>query len=98
MKSVYYATYDISQDSIRDTIINILKDAGLSRIQKSVFCGIISIQEKKDLTEKIKKIINYDTDSFYLIMNCNQCFGKILLIGNDFDLQYATNSKPSMVF
>ncbi len=98
MKSIYYAVYDISQDGIRETVINILKDAGLSRVQKSVFCGMISNQEKKDLAERIKRIIDAETDSFYLIMNCNRCFEKVILIGNDFDLQYVTNSKPSMVF
>lgn len=96
--TMYYATYDITDNGIRESVIHILKDGGMIRIQKSVFCGNISNQQKKDLTEKIKQTIDHETDSFYLIMSCNQCFGKMITIGNSFDAQYARGERPSMVF
>lgn len=96
--TMYYATYDITENGIRESIIQILKDAGLMRIQKSVFCGDLSNQQKKDLVENIRNVIDRETDSFYLIMSCNQCFGKMITIGKDFDVQYAQGKRPSMVF
>jgi CRISPR-associated endonuclease Cas2 len=89
--------YDISDDLRRETIIQILKDASLTRIQKSVFCGKLSRQRKKDLLAKIKNIICVDDDSFYLIMNCNLCFSQTAIIGQGFDIEYISNKKESMV-
>lgn len=98
MKSIYYAVYDITENDRRDAIIHILKDAGFIRIQKSVFCGKIASQQKKDLIERAKQVLDMDEDSFYLILSCNQCFGKITLLGKNFDVQYASDERPSMVF
>ncbi len=96
--TMYYATYDITDNNTRESTIQVLKDAGLIRIQKSVFCGNISNQQKKDMIEKIRQAINQETDSFYLIMSCNLCFGKMITVGRDFDAQYAQGKRPSMVF
>ena len=98
MKSMYYAVYDITDNGIRESTIHILKDAGFIRIQKSVFCGKIGSQQKNDMIEKIKNSINLESDSFYLIMSCSQCFGKIVLLGKDFDVEYAAEKRSSMVF
>ena len=96
--TMYYSTYDITDNGTRESVIQILKDAGLIRIQKSVFCGNISTQQKKDIIERIKQVIDQENDSFYLMMSCNQCFGKMITIGRDFDVQYAQGKRPSMVF
>ena len=98
MKSIiYYAVYDITDNRTRDNVIQILKDAALVRIQKSVFCGKLSIQEKKDLIEKIQMFVSDENDSFYLIMSCNSCFGNVITIGKSFDNAYVSNLKPSIV-
>ena len=94
---MYYAVYDITENSTRESVIHILKDASLVRIQKSVFCGRLSGQQKKDLVEKIKTIIVHEEDSFYLIISCSQCFGKIITIGKNFDVDYVSDKKPSVV-
>ena len=93
---IYYAVYDISDNSRRESVVQILKDAALERVQKSVFCGRLSRQEKKDLLEKIKYIINKE-DSFYLLMNCNQCFKQMVVLGKKFNAEYVANEKPAMV-
>ena len=94
---MYYAVYDITENSTRESVIHVLKDASLVRIQKSVFCGSLSGQQKKDLIEKVNHVISRETDSFYLIMSCSQCFGNIITIGKDFDADYVSNKKPSVV-
>ena len=95
-KSMYYAVYDITDDSTRSSVIYILKNQGFTRIQKSVFCGSLSGQNKKDLIESIKIIVN-ENDSFYLILTCNRCFGKIKIIGKGFDKEYVSDKKPAVV-
>ncbi len=41
--------YDISNDTLRNRIAEILKDFGLERIQKSAFLGELTSEERKDL-------------------------------------------------
>lgn len=93
---MYYAIYDITDNSTRSSVIHILKNQGFTRIQKSVFCGSLSGQNKKDIIESIKIIVSED-DSFYLILTCNQCFGKIKIIGKGFDKEYVSDKKSAVV-
>lgn len=93
---MYYAVYDVRDDSTRTAVIHILKNAGFVRIQKSVFCGKISGQQRKDLIETVKATVQ-ESDSFYLILACNQCFGKIQIVGKGFDKEYVADEKPSVV-
>jgi len=95
-ENMYYVSYDISVDDTRSSVVQILKDAGFTRIQKSVFCGKISPQQKKDITEKIKMVIN-ESDSFYMFVACQQCFGKVTIIGRGFDKEYVSDEKAADV-
>ncbi len=47
--------YDITNDSLRNKIAEILKDFGLMRIQKSAFIGYLSSQERKDLEKVLSR-------------------------------------------
>lgn len=93
---MHYAVYDISSNDVRSSVINILKNKGFVRIQKSVFCGNLTNQIKKDLIEEIKMVLA-DEDSFYLILSCNNCFGKIMIMGKGFDKDYVSDTRGSMV-
>ena len=95
--NMYYAVYDITDDSIRSNIVQILKNIGFVRIQKSVFCGNLTSQQRKDIIEMVKITMRSDNDSFYLILACKQCFGKIQIIGKGFDKEYVADEKESMV-
>ena len=95
-KSMYYAVYDISDDKTRTHTIQALKDVGFVRIQKSVFCGSLSSQQKKDLIENLKRITG-ENESVYLILTCLKCFGKVTIIGHGFDKEYVANDLESMV-
>lgn len=104
---MHYAVYDIGDTPTRTSVSNTLKDSGFVRIQKSVFCGQLSDQSKKDLLERVGHILNPDVgdadnvsgaDSFYLIMTCASCFGNIETIGESFDAEYASGNTPAQVF
>lgn len=47
--------YDISKDSLRNKIAEILKDFGLARIQKSAFIGFLTSEERKDLEKVLSR-------------------------------------------
>ena len=91
-ENMYYAIYDISSDRTRQRTIQALKNAGLTRIQKSVFCGSLSPQQRKNLIENLKQTAG-KSESLYLVRACKQCFGKIVVIGQGFDMEYVANEK-----
>lgn len=95
-KSMYYAVYDIQCNQIRTRVSQVLKDAGFVRIQKSVFCGSLSPQQKKDLVEKLKRTAA-SSDSVYLILTCHKCFGMVTIIGQGFDQEYVTGELGGLV-
>jgi len=47
--------YDITDDSLRLKIAEILKDMGLIRIQKSAFIGEMTSQEREDMEEVLRR-------------------------------------------
>lgn len=96
--NTYYAVYDVAADDTRQAIIRILKDGGLVRIQKSVFCGRMSAQLKKDILENIKQVIDKETDSFFLVMNCHDCFKKFISMGQDPNFTYVDETNRGLVF
>lgn len=93
---MYYAIYDVTDNRVRTRVAQALKDAGLVRVQKSVFCGSLSSQQKKDLVEKLKRIAG-SSDSVYLILTCHKCFGKVVIIGQGFDQEYVAGELESLV-
>jgi len=96
---MHYAVYDIGDDPTRTSVADALKDSGFERVQKSVFCGTLSEQSKKDLLERVGAILGEEGgDSFYLIMTCSACFGSIETIGEAFDPEYAAGETPALVF
>ncbi|RNJ73489.1 MAG: CRISPR-associated endonuclease Cas2 [Thaumarchaeota archaeon S14] len=101
--TMHYAVYDISDDPTRTSVADALKNSGFVRVQKSVFCGTLSGQSKKDLLERVRLILarpdgEDGADSFYLIMTCAACYGNIETIGEAFDPEYASGETPAMVF
>jgi CRISPR-associated endonuclease Cas2 len=94
---LYYAVYDVSSNKRRANIVIKLKNSGMTRIQKSVFCGTLNTQQLKDLKESLKPIIT-SHDKIYIIRTCEKCVGKIETIGEPFDLDYVSNKKSGEVF
>ena len=94
---LYYAAYDIADNKIRGKVSTALKNAGLTRIQYSVFCGPLNKQQKKDLMETLKKLTEA-TGSVYLIAACEACHNKLTVIGKGFDKEYVTGDKQVEIF
>lgn len=70
-RAEYIVSYDISSNKVRRKIEKILKDAGLRRVQYSVFNGVVAEDRIKFLAERFKKLERILTHSIlvYIIKN-----------------------------
>ena len=79
-----WVIYDISKDSIRNRIVKLCKKHGLYRVQKSAFLGTLNRNEWETLGLECREMIE-EQDSVYIFPMCEDCYGKITLIGQSFD-------------
>lgn len=74
--------YDIEDDRLRNQVSRLLLDAGLLRVQKSVFEGEIAERPFKKLISKLKRKIA-GTDSIRCYFQCGECRQKTIVMGKD---------------
>jgi CRISPR-associated protein Cas2 len=67
------AVYDISENKSRNTLIKLLRHFGFHRIQKSVFAGDLSLNERMDLIEDIEIHLSSQGDSIIIFPICEAC-------------------------
>ena len=93
-----WVVYDISSDKMRGKVARYCKDAGLYRVQKSVFLGNVKRNRRDELHLKCEEIIDEKTDSFYLFPMCDEDFKKVKTAGNAFDRDLVSDEILSMFF
>ena len=77
---LYVISYDIPDDGRRNHVADILKDFG-HRVQYSVFEALLDGELPKRMRERILAIVRPDEDSIRVYCLCNECNGKIEIIG-----------------
>ena len=85
MAAMVWVIYDITEDKQRNRVAKYCKQAGLIRVQKSVFLGSLERSRFDELSERCKEEIDEDTDSLYLFPFCEDDFKKIKVHGQGFD-------------
>lgn len=88
---ITWVIYDIVSNKTRNKVKRVCKDAGLHRVQKSVFLGDIVENVFDEIQIKIKDIINLNTDSVYVFTMTKKELQMAGLIGQAFDKKYVTN-------
>lgn len=78
-----YIAYDIQDDNIRNLLANILLCYGLHRVQYSVFEGVISLKDKKDMIRDIERLGIGNEDKIHIIDLCENCLRNIITIGKE---------------
>lgn len=73
-------SYDISDDSRRNSISKILESYG-TRVQFSLFECNLDIDKLAELMQKLEEIINPDEDSLRCYPLCNSCLENVRRIG-----------------
>lgn len=85
-------TYDISDNTTRSYFIKKLQSYGLYRIQKSVFAGHLSLDERLNLADETESFLSSDNDSIIIFPLCKSCRDSILYDGEVYipenDLNY----------
>ena len=80
-----WVIYDIQNDKIRNNVAKLCLEAGIYRVQKSVFLGDLNSTQLKELKLSIEEIYKPNTDSIYIFPMCKDDFKSCILLGKAFD-------------
>ncbi|RKY84165.1 CRISPR-associated endonuclease Cas2 [candidate division KSB1 bacterium] len=86
-----WVVYDIVENKIRSKVGKACLNAGIYRVQKSVFLGDLNRNEIDELSLKIEDIIDEEVDSVYIFPMCRDDFLKVKLLGQAFDKKMVTD-------
>lgn len=88
---ITWVIYDISNSKIRNKVIRVCKDAGLYRVQKSVFLGDIEDNRFDEIQHIFRDLIDLDNDSVYVFTMSSKELKMAGLIGQAFDKKFVSN-------
>jgi CRISPR-associated protein Cas2 len=91
----YCVAYDIRCDRLRRSVVKWCKQAGLRRMQRSVFTGKVPLQQLQELKDKVMAELP-DHDRFCIIPLDKNAMGGMLLLGDQ--LVQSLFDQPSIVY
>ena len=95
---IVWVLYDIKDDKARTRVAKFCKQAGLYRVQYSVFLGTLEINEKDTLELQITDIIDETLDSVYIFPMSKNELQQTSLIGQAFDKKMVTDQVKALFF
>lgn len=90
-ETLVWIIYDIVENKPRGKIAKLCKEAGLYRVQKSVFLGTIERNRLDELRLAIEDWCDEAVDSVYIFPLCASDFKKVILMGQAFDKDLVTD-------
>lgn len=96
-ETLVWVIYDIVKDKPRTQIAKRCKNAGLYRVQKSVFLGTIARNRLDELRLELEELMDEDVDSVYIFPLCEQDFRKVVLMGQAFDKEMVTDEVRALL-
>ena len=87
---ICWVLYDIGDDKARRKAAKCCKQAGLYRVQLSVFLGELEHTRKDTLQLQLEALINPDQDKVYLFPMTKQELQQTVLLGQAFDRKFVT--------
>jgi CRISPR-associated protein Cas2 len=91
-----WVIYDIQENKPRNKVAQACKQAGLYRVQKSVFLGTMEANRFDELALVCEELIDTDQDSVYLFPFCQDDWQKIRLLGQAFDEKLVTDEVKAL--
>ncbi|MDR2545041.1 MAG: CRISPR-associated endonuclease Cas2 [Methanobrevibacter sp.] len=67
------------EDKSRNNLIKLLRHHGLYRVQKSVFAGDITLDERLDLIDNVEMYLSSERDSIIVVPICESCKDSIMI-------------------
>ena len=95
---IIWVMYDIKKDRVRTRVAKFCKQAGLYRVQYSVFLGTLEKSEKDSLELQITEIIDEEKDSVYIFPMSKNELQQTSLLGQAFDKNLVTDQVKSLFF
>lgn len=90
--------YDIVDDRSRNRVAKACKQAGLYRVQYSVFLGKMTPSDKDSLGLYIESLINEKEDSVYIFPMSKDELQQTELLGQAFDKKFVTDEVHALFF
>jgi len=93
-----WVMYDIENDRARNRVAKFCKQAGLYRVQYSVFLGNLEKSEMDTLELQIEAEINLDKDKVYIFPMRKKELNQAVLLGQAFDKKLVTDEVKALFF
>ena len=93
-----WVIYDIVKNKTRTKVGKKCLNAGIYRVQKSVFLGDLNINQIDELSIQIEDLIDEEKDSVYIFPMCKDDFSKVKLLGQAFDRDLVTDEIKTKFF
>lgn len=87
---ILWLLYDIADDQARSKVARHCKQAGLYRVQYSVFLGELTADERDTLQLDVEDLINEEVDKVYLFSLTKKELKQAILLGQAFDRKLVT--------
>ncbi len=95
---ICWVLYDIENDRARTKAAKCCKQAGLYRVQLSVFLGEIDANQKDTLQLQLEELINTERDKVYLFPMSRDELRQTVLLGQAFDKKLVTGQVRTLFF
>jgi CRISPR-associated protein Cas2 len=95
---IVWVIYDIQKTKPRTKIAKACQQAGLYRVQKSVFLGSLDENQKDTLHLQIEELIDEENDSVYIFPMSKNELKQSALLGQAFDKKLVTDEVKALFF
>lgn len=93
---IVWVIYDIKKDKPRNKVAKLCKQAGLYRVQKSVFLGTLEDNDKDTLELQFYECLDPKTDSIYIFPMSKNELKQTVLLGQAFDKKLVTDQVKAL--
>lgn len=95
---IVWVLYDIENDRARSRVAKYCQQAGLYRVQLSVFLGTVTMNEKDTLELKIEEEINPEKDKVYIFPMSKNELKDTVLLGQAFNKKLVRDEVKALFF
>lgn len=93
---ITWILYDIKINRARTRASKFCKQAGLYRVQYSVFIGNLDVHQRDSLALQLESEIDPDTDKVYVLPMNKDELKQTVLLGQAFDKKYVNDEVKAM--
>ena len=95
---IVWVMYDIKKDRARTKVAKVCQQAGLYRVQFSVFLGTLEKNVFDSIQLQISDLIDEEQDSVYIFPMSKDELQQTVLLGQAFDKDFVTDEVRSLFF